>query len=94
MVMVMVLLIVSVVLAMVLIENVLTLLLMIEPPERKPTTAMAMVMATVKQQSHTVSGVAVERGPAIVTIMTMIDVSAINMTSSTPDARDNTINNT
>ena len=57
-------LIADVVLAMVLIENALTLLLMIEhQPERKLTTAMAMV--TPKQQSNTVLGVAVEREPAI-----------------------------
>ena len=52
----------DVVLAMVLIENVLTLLLMIEQPERRPTTAMTMTMS--KQQSHIVLGLAVERGPA------------------------------
>ena len=47
------------VLAMVLIENVLTLLLMIEQLECKPATAIS------KQQPHTVLGVAVERRPAI-----------------------------
>ena len=52
-------LIAGVVLTMVLIENVLMLLMMIEQLECKPTTAIA------KQQSHTVLGVAVERGPAI-----------------------------
>ena len=58
----------------VLIDTVLTLLLMIEPqPERKPTTAMAVV--TPKQQSNTVLGVAVERGPSIATIMAMICIA-------------------
>ena len=51
-------------LAIVLIENMLTWLFIIEhQPERKLTTAMAM--ATPKQQSNTVSGVAVERRLAI-----------------------------
>ena len=52
---------------MVLIEDVLTLLMMIEHLEHKPATATAMS----KQQSHTILGVAVERGPAIA-IMAMI----------------------
>ena len=52
-------LIAGVVLAMVLTKNVLTLLLMIEQLECKPTTAIA------KQQSHTVLCAAVERRPAI-----------------------------
>ena len=55
-------LIVNVVLAMVLIADVLALLIMIAQPERKPTTAIAMAMP--KQQSHTVSDVAAEHGPA------------------------------
>ena len=54
------------VLAMVLIENELTLLLMIEQPERKLTTTIAMTIA--KQRSHTVLGVPVERGTAITII--------------------------
>ena len=48
---------------MVSIEDVLTLLMMIEQLEFKPTTIKAM--AIVKQQSHTVPDVAVECGPAI-----------------------------
>ena len=52
---------------MVLIEDVLTLLMMIEHLEHKPATSMAMP----KQQSHTVLGAAAERGPAIA-IMAMI----------------------
>ena len=80
----------DVVLPMVVIENVLMLLLMIERQERKPTTAMVMVIT--KQQSHTVLGVAVERGPAIATIADTIGVSASNM-SSMLDARNNTMNN-
>ena len=51
------------VLAMVLIEDVLTLLMMTEQLEYKPTTTKAMAIA--KQQSHTVLGVAVECGPTI-----------------------------
>ena len=52
------------------------LLMMIEQPERKPRTVMAM--ATAKQQSHTVLGVAVECGPAITSIMAMNDVSRVS----------------
>ena len=44
---------------LILIEDVLTLLLIIEQLECKPTTVIA------EQQSHTVLGVPVERGPAI-----------------------------
>ena len=43
-------------------RDVLTLLLMIEQPECKPTTTTAVVFA--KQQSRTVLIVAVERRPA------------------------------
>ena len=78
----------DVVVTIVLIENALTLLMMIEhQPEHKPTTAMAMAIP--KQQSNTVLGVAVEYGPAIATIVATIDVSANNMISSMSDTGDN-----
>ena len=78
-------------LPMVLIEDVLTLLMMIEQPERKLTLTMAMAVA--KQQSHTVLGVlAMECRLAIATIVATIDVSASNITSMS-NARDNTMNN-
>ena len=56
------------VLAMVLIEDVLTLLLMMieQLVEYKPTTTMAMAIA--RQQSRTVLGVPVESRPAITII--------------------------
>ena len=66
----------DVVLTMVLIENVLALLLMIEQLDRKPTIVLAM--ATAKQQSNTVLGVAVECGLIFATIITMIDISQVS----------------
>ena len=64
-------------LAMVSIENMLLLLMMmIEQPDRKPTIALAI--ATVKQQSNIILGVAVEREPAIATIIAMIDISQVS----------------
>ena len=51
------------VMAMVSIEDMLTLLMMIEQLECKSTTPMAMAIA--KQQSHTILGVPSDREPAI-----------------------------